>query len=85
MKLLSAALILGKFEIAGRDGDDASAAMLRLIDRLAERVEASTTDRQADDVHILCIDDVVARASDIFELGIPLIRLEREQGCVDSG
>ena len=42
--------------------------MLRLIDRLGERVEASTTDRQAaDDVHILCIDDAVARASDIFE------------------
>ncbi len=45
--------------------------MLRLIDRLlAERVEveASTKDRlAAADVHILCIDDVVARASDIFE------------------
>ena len=27
-------------------------------------MEASTTDRQAD-VHILCIDDVVARASDM--------------------
>ncbi len=63
--LLLTALTLDKFEI---DGDDASAAMLRLIDRLADRVEASTTDRQAaDDVHILCIDDVVARASDIFD------------------
>lgn len=39
-----------------------------LIDRLlAERVEASTTEPAAADVHILCIDDVVTRASDIFE------------------
>jgi hypothetical protein len=43
--------------------------MLRLIDRLAERVEVSTTDRQVD-VHILCIDDVVARASDMAVVAI---------------
>ncbi len=69
------ALILGKFEI---DGDDASAAMLRLIDRLAE-LEASTTDRLAadDDVHILCIDDVVARARDMFEYSSYTAREER--------
>jgi len=57
--------------------------MLRLIDRLAERVEVSTTDRQADDVHILCIDDVVARASDMAVVAIfysPFI--ERVSRCI---
>jgi len=59
-----AALRCGKVEIDGRDGD-ASATMLRLIDRLAERgVDERTRDRHADEEHILCIDDVIA--SDIF-------------------
>lgn len=59
-----AALRCGKVEIDGRDGD-ASATMLRLIDRLAERgVDERTRDRHADEEYILCIDDVIA--SDIF-------------------
>lgn len=46
-------------------GDDANVT----IDRLGARVlEASTSDRQADDVHIFCIDDVAARAIDMADL-----------------
>ena len=46
-------------EIDGRDGD-ASAAMLRLLDRFAERAEERTRDRHAE----MCIDEVIV--SDIF-------------------
>jgi len=56
--------------------------MLRLIDRLAERVEVSTTDRQVD-VHILCIDDVVARASDMAVVAIFYSTfIERVSRCI---